>query len=223
MLCCQCRAVHGVLSLPCCRCMTLQVYLALSFVVEAMLMGLHKKHTPLDRVTHECLFYSMLATAGTPWLGCWPVPDLLPASIARKCFLPRSCYSVDHSIVRLLRLPRLSCLCSLLCVRLVCPCCCACPCSCLLLRPLPPVNLSPCCSACPLPVGPLTWLLRVAQATTPASCPPFPHSASPRPVHLRSVLCRRGCLVQLLSAVLRSRGGSLPAVHLVPRCCAHHL
>ena len=83
MPCRQCRAVDGVLSLPCCRCMTLQVYLALSFVVEAMLMGLHKKHTPLDRVTHECLFYSMLATAGTPWLDCWPVPDLLPASVAR--------------------------------------------------------------------------------------------------------------------------------------------
>lgn len=130
MPCCQCHAVDGVLSMPCCRCMTLQVYLALSFVVEAMLMGLHKKHTPLDRVTHECLFYSMLATAGTSWLGCWPVPDLLyllSASVARKCFQPRSCCSVDHSIDCLLRLPRLLCLCSLLCGHLVCPCFCACP------------------------------------------------------------------------------------------------
>lgn len=43
---------------------TLQAYLSLAFALEALLMGLHKKHTPLDRTVHEGLFYGMAATAG---------------------------------------------------------------------------------------------------------------------------------------------------------------
>mmetsp|Transcript_18651 Transcript_18651/g.47280 ORF Transcript_18651/g.47280 Transcript_18651/m.47280 type:complete len:301 (-) Transcript_18651:366-1268(-) len=39
-----------------------KVVLGHAYLVEAMLMGLHKKHTPLDTSVHELLFYAMLAT-----------------------------------------------------------------------------------------------------------------------------------------------------------------
>ncbi|KXZ43715.1 hypothetical protein GPECTOR_82g249 [Gonium pectorale] len=42
---------------------TQQVFLFLAFLCESLLMGLHKKHTPLDIAVHSVLFYTMLATA----------------------------------------------------------------------------------------------------------------------------------------------------------------
>ena len=35
----------------------------MAFLCESLLMGLHKKHTPLDIAVHSVLFYTMLATA----------------------------------------------------------------------------------------------------------------------------------------------------------------
>lgn len=64
-----------------------QVYLGLSFVVEAMLMGLHKKHTPLDRIVHECLFYAMMATAVFSLLEV-----VWPRSFAMSCGRVASAY-----------------------------------------------------------------------------------------------------------------------------------
>lgn len=40
-----------------------QALLGMAYLIEAMLMGLHKKHTPLDIAEHELLYYTMLATA----------------------------------------------------------------------------------------------------------------------------------------------------------------
>ncbi|GLC44826.1 hypothetical protein PLESTB_001209800 [Pleodorina starrii] len=42
---------------------TQQAFLFLAFFCEALLMGLHKKHTPLDIAVHSVLFYAMSATA----------------------------------------------------------------------------------------------------------------------------------------------------------------
>ncbi|EFJ40190.1 hypothetical protein VOLCADRAFT_121751 [Volvox carteri f. nagariensis] len=42
---------------------TQQVFLFLAFLCESLLMGLHKKHTPLDIAVHSVLFYTMMATA----------------------------------------------------------------------------------------------------------------------------------------------------------------
>jgi hypothetical protein len=42
---------------------TRHVFLAGSFVVESLLMGLHTKHLPLDQVIHLLLVYAMAATA----------------------------------------------------------------------------------------------------------------------------------------------------------------
>lgn len=39
----------------------MQVFLSLAFGIEGFLMVLHKKHTPLDMITHELLGYTMLA------------------------------------------------------------------------------------------------------------------------------------------------------------------
>lgn len=41
-----------------------QVFLALAFACEGVLMALHKKHTPLDVMVHELLMYAMLSNAG---------------------------------------------------------------------------------------------------------------------------------------------------------------
>ncbi|GIL88175.1 hypothetical protein Vretimale_14091 [Volvox reticuliferus] len=42
---------------------TQQIFLFLAFFCESLLMGLHKKHTPLDIAVHSVLFYTMMATA----------------------------------------------------------------------------------------------------------------------------------------------------------------
>lgn len=42
---------------------TQQAFLSLAFVCEALLMGLHKKHLPLDVMVHSLLVYAMLANA----------------------------------------------------------------------------------------------------------------------------------------------------------------
>ncbi|GAX73104.1 hypothetical protein CEUSTIGMA_g557.t1 [Chlamydomonas eustigma] len=40
-----------------------QVFLSLAFLYEVLLMGLHKKHDPMDVFVHEALTWTMLASA----------------------------------------------------------------------------------------------------------------------------------------------------------------
>lgn len=39
------------------------MFLSLAFVCESLLMGLHKKHLPLDVIVHELLVWAMVANA----------------------------------------------------------------------------------------------------------------------------------------------------------------
>mmetsp|Transcript_15651 Transcript_15651/g.46174 ORF Transcript_15651/g.46174 Transcript_15651/m.46174 type:complete len:175 (+) Transcript_15651:129-653(+) len=59
-----------------------KLYLSLAFLYSAMLMGLHKKHAPLDRAVHTNLFYAMLATAVCT-LGEVALPHSLMLSLGR--------------------------------------------------------------------------------------------------------------------------------------------
>jgi hypothetical protein len=40
-----------------------QLFLSLCFLAEGLLFGLHKKHTPMDVLVHQILFYAILACA----------------------------------------------------------------------------------------------------------------------------------------------------------------
>lgn len=42
---------------------TSQLFLSLCFLAEGLLFGLHKKHTPMDILVHQILFYAILACA----------------------------------------------------------------------------------------------------------------------------------------------------------------
>lgn len=59
-----------------------QAYLGLAFFVESLLMGLHKKHEPLDEVVHVLLFYAMLMTCVFVILEI-PYPDNVLVSSGR--------------------------------------------------------------------------------------------------------------------------------------------
>lgn len=57
-----------------------QVFLAISFMNEALLFGLHGKHAPMDISVHKILTYSALACALFPALECvWLHNPLLVA------------------------------------------------------------------------------------------------------------------------------------------------
>lgn len=57
-----------------------QVFLAISFMNEALLFGLHGKHAPMDILVHKVLTYSALACALFPALECvWLHNPLLVA------------------------------------------------------------------------------------------------------------------------------------------------
>jgi len=57
-----------------------QAVLAVGFVCEALLMGLHKKHAPRDVMVHALLFYGMMSSAIFSGLEAgWPHNPLLTA------------------------------------------------------------------------------------------------------------------------------------------------
>ena len=56
-----------------------QLFLALAFLGESLLFGLHEKHEPLDKIVHAVLFYSNLSTAACVLLEVAYPRSLMPA------------------------------------------------------------------------------------------------------------------------------------------------
>ena len=65
-----------------------QLFLGLGFLGEALLMSLHKKHTPMDVIVHNQLTYGMLACAFFAVLEVgWPEAPLLTAGRIASTYL----------------------------------------------------------------------------------------------------------------------------------------
>lgn len=57
-----------------------QVFLSLAFLQETLLMALHQKHAPMDRLVHQLLASTCMACVAFPALeAAWPHSPLLTA------------------------------------------------------------------------------------------------------------------------------------------------
>ena len=67
---------------------TYQVSLALAFFCEALILGLHEKHEPLDAFVHKALFYSSLSAAAfSAAEAAWTSTPLFTAGRLASTFL----------------------------------------------------------------------------------------------------------------------------------------
>lgn len=72
----------------------------MAFVCESLLMGLHKKHTPLDIEVHAVLFYTMAATAVFVMLeAVYPRSFLVSCGRAGGALLQAGWFMVAASIM----------------------------------------------------------------------------------------------------------------------------
>jgi len=77
-----------------------QICLGMAFLIDALLMGLHKKHTPVDLLVHEQLFYAMAATALFAMAEAgWPNNVLLSAGRVAAAYLQSMWFFASARII----------------------------------------------------------------------------------------------------------------------------
>lgn len=84
---------------------TEQAYLTIAFLIETLLMGLHKKHTDLDILVHQLLTWVMIGTTVVCFLEIWITNNVLLSTMRPMLVLFQGTWFIQVGHIMFLGIP----------------------------------------------------------------------------------------------------------------------